>query len=160
MKKGFTLIELIIYMGLLGILLTIMSEVFIGILNLKLASESNSQVVLDGNFIQTRLTYDVHRAERIIAPDIGQTGGVLTLAIVEEGVEQVYQYALVGDALTITRGSDSDVLSADDSRVTEFSVTRIGNSETLASAKDTLSFLYTVKSGRDELPFELSVGLR
>ena len=165
-QSGFTLIELIVYMGLLGILLAVMSEVFLGILATKVESESNSQVVVDGNFIHARITYDIRRADRIIAPSIGQTSAGITLGIIEGGVEQVYQYAVVGNTLTITQGNNTDVLNGSSTRISQFSVTRIGNSETMESAKDTLSIAYTVQSvyelrqGPDELPFQLTAGLR
>lgn len=62
-KYGFTIIELLVYIGLFTILLTILANIFSATLNTKLASEENSAIQQDGKFILARLTYDINRVD-------------------------------------------------------------------------------------------------
>src|SRR3989344_6301854 len=74
-QKGFTLIELIIYMGLLVILLSVLTSIFMSSLDVQLESQANSAVEQDGSYILSRLAYDIHRAEAISIPDMPGSPG-------------------------------------------------------------------------------------
>lgn len=164
--KGFTLLELTIYAGLLGIFLLFISKAFISILSVKLETESTSPLYEDANYIIGRLTYDIHRASRIISPLVGQSGSSLMLGIIEQGNEHIYRYALENDTLTLSDGATTDRLHAESIDVNQFTVTRIGNSATNPLAKDTLqiqlSLLSTIQqsSGSKTITLESTIGLR
>lgn len=153
-------------MGLLSILLVILSQVFVATLGVKLESESNAAVVQDGNYIHTRLAYDISRAQRIVEPNLGVSSSQLTLGIIENGVEVLYTYSMSGDTLTLSDGSTTDMVHSDSVTIPQFVVTRIGNSDTVTDAKDTVKISYTVQSvyqrssGTDSLSYEISLGLR
>ena len=165
-QKGFLLIELIIYMGLLMILLAIMSDVFVATLNVKLESDTTSAVQQDGSYIMSRIAYDVRRSTGIITPALGQSGTTLSLDIVENGVHKTYQYVWANNALTLSDGLSTDSLHGNNSRVTQFSVTHVGNSATIATAKDTISTALVVSSvgqtssGVHTLTFQSTIGER
>src|SRR5258708_34652887 len=57
--KGFTLIELVIYIGVLSILLTAMSALFTSIIDVQFESTSTSSVNQDGRYLLSKLLYDV-----------------------------------------------------------------------------------------------------
>jgi type II secretory pathway pseudopilin PulG len=169
MKKrahGFTLIELILYIGLLSSLIVVMSQIFIAILNVKLESGSVSVVQQDGTYIQSRIAYDVRRASRILSPAIGQTGSVLSLTIVENGVDKTYSYSVSGSTLVLSDGTSTDNLEGTRSAISQFQVTRVGNSATISDAKDTVDVRFTLTSNyilshtADSMSYQFASGLR
>lgn len=164
--QGFTLIELLIYIGLLSILIVIMSQLFIAILNVKLESSSSSAIQQDGTYISTRLSYDIHRAAKILSPSVGQSASTLSLDIVENGIDKTYTYTKNGTTLTLSDGTNTDVLESSGSAVTQFNITRVGNSATLTGAKDTidvsltLTSMFTLPYTADQMQYQFAAGLR
>lgn len=147
---GFTLIELLIYVGLSSILIAIMSQLFLAVLSVRLESKHTTGVQQDGRFILTRLSHDIRRAQSAVAPLLGQTQSGLTLRVNENGVLQTYAYAVSGSDLMLTTGTDSVKLNGTDSVVRVFSVQRSGNSDSLATAKDTFT-IHLVMEGRSDV---------
>lgn len=144
--KGFTIIEIILYMGLLAILITIMSSIFISILGVKLETQTNNAVQQDGKYILARLTYDIHRADKIISPALGATQTSFQLQITENSVTKVYSYSLNGDILNLSDGITTDRLNSPGTKLSLFNVVRLGNSATNPSDKDTLNLNFDVQS--------------
>ena len=60
MKKAFTLIELLIYMALVGLFLVILTNMLATILETQAESASVSLVDIDGRYILARLGYDAN----------------------------------------------------------------------------------------------------
>lgn len=143
-NKGFTLIELTIYSGLLGILLVILSEFFVTIMNLQLKLTSTSTIEQDGQYILARSTYDVRRASTIQSPLVGATGASFTMTVNEDGTDKTYQYDVQNENLTLTIDTQSTQLNSDKLVVSDFSVSRIGNSGSIAGAKDSLQLLFSL----------------
>ena len=82
MKKAFTLIELLIFMGILAALLGILSQILASALAVQVESQTASSVHSDGRYLLSRLTYDVRRASNITSPaSAGLTSPTLTLTI-------------------------------------------------------------------------------
>lgn len=96
-KSGFTLVELLMVMGIMGILMGILFQVFGSILSMKLRSEATTSVAQDSRFAISRLTYDISRASDIILPLPGSSGSILSLQI--QGLNYVYE--LDGDSITL-----------------------------------------------------------
>src|SRR3989344_9090196 len=72
--RGVTLIELLLYMGLLALFLLVLTDIFVAITSVRTETETTSAVEQDGRFIISRLAYDVSRADSIsIPPQLGQT---------------------------------------------------------------------------------------
>src|SRR5260221_14717573 len=101
-NRGFTLVELLLYMGLLTILVTIMSSLFKTIVDVQLESKSSSSVDQDGRFIIARMVHDMQSAQTIVIPaSAGST--TTTLQITENSVN--YTYSLVGGNLQLALSS-------------------------------------------------------
>src|SRR3990167_7290655 len=66
--SGFTIVELVIYMGLFSILLVVMTQLFISTLKVQLSSESTSNVEQDSRFILARMMFDTQNASDIVIP--------------------------------------------------------------------------------------------
>ena len=62
MKKAFTLIELLIYMALVGLFLVVLTNMLATILETQAESTAASLVDIDGRYILARLAYDANTA--------------------------------------------------------------------------------------------------
>lgn len=158
-QSGFTLIELIIYMGILSVLLLVFSNFFATIIDTRLSSQKVTSVDQDREYLFNRLLYDVHRATAITAPAaIGQSGNTLTLII--DGTAHTYQ--ITGTTLTLTNPSDTYQLNSHDTRITSFTVTRVG----VNSFTETVRISLTLESqavtntGPETRTIQTTIGLR
>lgn len=162
---GFTLIDLTIYGGLLGILLVILSEFFMTVITLQLKNRAVNLVEQDAEYILARATYDMRRASSISMPLIGESSATLSAMIPINDVDTLHQYALDNGKLTVTVGGQAYQLHASDTRVSSLSFTRIGNSNEISGAADTIKVAFTVATlgvgaGQRERTYETTVGTR
>ncbi len=88
-KKGFTMVELLLYMGIFSILLIVLMQIFTSILSTHAESRTTSSVDQDGSYILARLAYDVGRSQNIAEPALGTSG--TTLHIVGAGIDEIYE---------------------------------------------------------------------
>lgn len=154
-KRGFTLIEILIYMGIIAAFLAVLTEVFLSVLDVQVESQATSNVQIDGRFLLARLIYDIHRASAITAPSsAGASSPSLTLTIA--GVSSVY--SLGGGRVQLTRNSISSPLTSVNTQITNLNFTRLGNPS--PTAKHTLTINFTVTDGRQSKDYQVSVGLR
>jgi type II secretory pathway pseudopilin PulG len=124
-KKGFTLIEMLIYMGLVAAFLVILSSLFTAILETQLDTQSRSALDQGGQYLLNRLSYDIRRADSVTVPaSIGNTGQQLTLMI--DGV--AYSYFLANQKVQLTVGSSTYTITPFDLLISGFTVVRRGNS--------------------------------
>lgn len=159
-QKGVTIAELLLYMGILTILLTILTNIFISALNVQLESQATSSVEQDGNYILARLAYDIHRAQSINTPAAnGATAN--NFQIVVGGTN--YSYSVDGNNnLILTNNLGTDNLNNYDSSISNFSVLRLGN----GIVEDTLGIAFTVTSrtqkasGSETKDFQTNLSLR
>lgn len=148
--RGFTLIEILIYMGLMAALITVLTNVFVTVLETQLESSSVSVVEIDGRYVLSRLIYDIHRATSITTPAVaGQTSPGLTLNI--GGPNHTYT---VTDGVLYLDGSSR--LTSIDTSVSNLSFTRVGNS----TDNDTLRISFTLTSLAQSQNYNSTVSLR
>lgn len=165
-RRGYTLIELVVYMGLLGMLLVILSQFFVAALNVQLVSKADTAVEQDGAYLLARLTYDLRRAATVSQPSLGQTVATFSGIIADSGVNTVYQYSVNDGNMMLAIAGSAVQLNSDESSISNFSLTRIGNSGQSATAKDTLRVGFTVQSkaitssGAQSLDYQTTVSLR
>jgi type II secretory pathway pseudopilin PulG len=158
-QKGFTLVELVIYIGLLSTFLLVLLEIFISILNLRAESETTSVINQDTRYIFTRMAYDIDRADLVNQPaTLGETTNSLQLVI--SGV--TYTYSLSTGNLILTVGEVSDQLNSNDTTIENLSFQKIGN----LSGKPTIKTQITVQAktvetiGNRNQTFATTLGLR
>lgn len=113
-EKGMTLIELLLYMGLLSIFLVILTDIFVSILEVGNESDSTSNVEQDGRFVLARLSFDIRRATTVTVPAQDQ------LQLVISGTP--YTYSFSGGNLKIDA---SDNLNSSETTVTANSLNPI-----------------------------------
>ncbi len=158
-EKGFTLIELAIYMGILAILLLVLSGFFNAALDTLLLSQATSPVEQDSKFILNRFFYDVTNADSLNIPaNPGDQGS--TMQLVRNGI--TYTYAQTGNYLTITDNVGTDVLNSSNATISALTFKRIGyaTEKPTVQMKFTITNVATTKSGNDSQSFQTTVSLR
>ena len=160
-ERGFTLVELLLYMGIFSILLVMLFQIFASIFDVQLESKSVSSVTQDGLFIQNRLNYDASRTKSIVAPALGQSSESLSLLIENE----VYIYSIANGNLNLS-STVSGTLGQLNSADTTVSATFTRLSDTAGKNHDTItaSFTLTSKTVKQGIPnvedFRATLGLR
>lgn len=157
--RGFTLVELLIYMGLLVVMILIFTDIFTSIIDNQLSSGNTSSVADDGRYIYSRFIYDVGRAQSVTDPvSYGSSSATLTLAIGSEN----YTYALNNGNLVVTDSSGSYNLNSNGTTISDLLFTKVGTT----GAKNTVRLSFTVNGKvttrgiRDTQQFQTTAGLR
>ena len=140
-KKGFTIIELLIYLGLFTMFLTVTTTLFASGLDASSQSEAGSAIEQDGRFIISRLSYDIKRSQSIVVPStLGGQSSSLQLTIASQNnaysIDQNHNFIL-------TNNLGVNALNSYDSSVSSFLVTRLGN---VGKVEDTLKIIITLQS--------------
>ncbi len=140
-EKGFTLVELLIFMGIFSILMITMLELMTSIFDVQLESQSTSSVTRDSGFILNRLSYDVLGSTGITTPVPGSQSATLVLT---KGTT-TYTYSLSGGNLMFTDSSlgTSDQLNSIDTTVSNLNFLRLSSS---GSARSTITASFTLTS--------------
>jgi len=157
--KGFTLIELVLYVGIFSILVTVLSAIFASIVTVQLDAKAVSSVDQDGRYIMGKLFYDM-RASSIASPSAsGQQTS--TLQLQRNSIN--YTYSLDSNSnLQIKNLSTNEVnvLNGYDTKVTGLSFLRLGT----GGSNDTIQLNYTVTSkiskpsGTESRSFQTTLG--
>jgi len=160
-QKGVTVIELILYMAILSVLLTILTSIFVSALDVQSESQATSSVEQDGNYILARLNYDIHRAQSINIPAAnGATSD--NFQIVINGANYTY-IVDANNNLILTSNFGANNLNNYGTSVSDLSVQRLGNA---GGIEDTLRINFTITSrtkrisGFETKNFQTSLSLR
>lgn len=157
--SGFTLVELLIYMGLMSFLLAVISQLFGSIFDVKTESEATAAVEEDGRFLLSRLIYDVERASAISTPSgYGASAGSLVLTI--GGVTNTY--AISNGVLQLTNGSGTNRINGSGTTVSAATFQKVGDE----AGNETVKMSFTVSSvaqrnsGSEVRTYQTTVGRR
>jgi type II secretory pathway pseudopilin PulG len=158
-QSGFTIVELLIYCGILTVFLYVMTNIFTSVLDMQLESETASAVVTDGRYILSRLTYDIGRASSIVTPaSLGAQTANLVLHI---GASD-YTYAVANGNLVLTSGAVSGALNGYGTQISNVSFRRYGN----VNGKNSVRVMFTLtsvtqrRSGPETRDYETTIGLQ
>lgn len=157
-KKGFTLVELLIFMGLLSIILFVLTDMLASSLEAGSQVYTFSHVQQDGRYILAKLIYDINQASAINTPARGSQSNVLQIVI--NGNTQTY---LINSAnLRLTNNGGDYLLNSYDTEISNLNFNHIGN----VGGKGTIQISFTVTSktitnvGKEIKSFQTTVGLR
>lgn len=127
-RSGFTLVELLLYMGLLSIFLVTLTDLLVAILDVKEESAAVSPVEQDGRFIAERLAYDMYRAAAITNPSaLGASANNLAFTV----GATTYYYGLSGANLQFGNSTGSpatSTINGSETAVSGLSFQKIGSS--------------------------------
>jgi type II secretory pathway component PulJ len=105
-QRGFTMVELLLYMGIYSILMVVLMQIFTSILSVHAESQANSAVDQDTNYILSRMTQDLHTATNVVTPSLGTSGTALHII----GAGKDITYSISGNTMTLT---DNNTLTTD-----------------------------------------------
>lgn len=158
-KRGFTLIELIIYMGILSTIMIVLTDIFVAVLQSRTESEATSAVEQDSRFIISRLSYDIARSSSITNPaGLGTSSNSLTLVIGSEN----FNYSLSGTDFQLTNNTGTNDLNGAETKVDSINFTKIGN----PSGKETIQLQLIISSsavktgGAETRTYQTTIGRR
>jgi type II secretory pathway pseudopilin PulG len=138
-NRGITIVELLVYMGLLSIFLILLINVLVGTLSFKLQSESTSALNQDMRYILGKLSYDLYNADSVESPlNFGDTSASLTLT--SGGVSRLY--TVDSEDLILTIGGVASKLNGTDTKVQSISFEKLGTTE----GKPTVQIIITLES--------------
>lgn len=158
-QRGFTLVELLLYMSLLSVLLIVLTDIFASALSLQRETESFSAVEQDGRFIISRLQYDIGQASAIVSPStLGTPANSLQITV--NGIS--YTYSLNNGNVQLVNNNGTDVLNSYDATASAFTVTRLGNSLGKNSIQVNFTMVGRTKpeSGPQTRSFQTIIGTR
>jgi hypothetical protein len=157
---GYTLIELVLYCGILVLLISMLSVVFGSLFDVQLTSTSTSAVDQDGRYIIAKLTHDVASSSAILVP-ANPGNQTSTMQITINSIN--YTYSLDGNSnLQIVNNStnETNVLNSYNTKVSGLTFTRLGNGD----SNDTIQVFYTINSrirtniGYESKSFQTTLG--
>jgi type II secretory pathway pseudopilin PulG len=141
--QGFTLVELLLYIGIFSMLIIMMFQLLATIFNTQLESTSTSSIDQDRIYLMSKFSYDLGRATSVLMPaSYGQTTTSLQLNI--GGV--TYSYALSGNDLVLTNASTGVAahLNSAGSTISNISFTKLGDIN--GKQNDTVTITFTIVS--------------
>lgn len=160
LQKGVTIVEMMLYMAIFAILMTVLTQIFVSTLDLQTESKATSSVQQDGGYILSRLTYDIQRAHAVTLPAIYGIASP-TLQITINGIS--YTYGLDANKnLVLSNDQGTSNLNSADTTVQSISFMRIGNS----GGKSTIQISYQIRGttqrvqGYQTQSFQTTVSLR
>ncbi len=140
-EKGFTLIELILYMGLFCVLVSVLSGIFTAVIDTQLNSKATASVDQDGRYILAKLIYDMQSASSSAIPSASSLGSPSATLQLNTSAG-TYTYASNSGNLQLTNANGTNNLNSVDTQISGLTFTRIGN----GTATDTIRVNFTVKS--------------
>ena len=156
------MVELLMYMGILTVLLTTLTSIFVSAMDVQSESQATSSVEQDGNYILARLGYDIHRAQNISIP--ANDGDVVNndFKITINGVSYEYKVDGSGNLVLIVNDVVSNNLNNYDTIISNFFVRRLGSGGRESSLK--INFAVTSRTKRisniETKSFETNLSLR
>jgi len=161
---GYTLIELLLYVGLVGILLSAATAFFGIATEARIKNQTISEVNEQGAFVMDYLTRSVRAATSISSPSVGGTGTQLTLVVPAANLSPTV-FSVSGGVLQVKEGTAAAVaLTNSKVRVSSFTVTNLTRSGTSALVRVSITIDRINNAGRNEYDysetFTTSVGIR
>lgn len=108
MKRGFTLVELLLYLGLSAIMILVIAIFFGTVLEARVQNQVIAEVEQQGAAALQRITQTIRNADNITLPAIGGSASSLTLDMVPVAVDPTV-FDLSGGVIRITEGAGSTV---------------------------------------------------
>lgn len=158
-RRGVTIAEMVIYLGILSVLLVVFINLFAVLVDRQLETEALSSTQYDSTYLLSRFTYDFGRASSIEIPALpGSSSAMLRLIISGE----TYDYSASDGALIVLRGGNIHKLTSSETTVSTPQFIRYGNGSQYDVIQ--IDFMITsVSEKRDQnetVPFSTLLGIR
>lgn len=162
--SGYTMIELLLYVAIIGVVLAALTSFFAMSTESRVKSQTVNEVNSQGVFAIDNMTQAIRGATSVTSPTIGTTGTSLTLVTPTPALNPTI-YSVVGGVLQVKEGSAAAiVLTNSDVQVTSMSVIDVTRSGTTSILQINLTLNRVNPSGRSEYTYQrtftTSSGLR
>ncbi len=159
--KGFTLVELIMSIGILSILIGVMTTLFGQIIDTSLDSRATSGIDQDGKFIIARLAYDMQRASDIITPPIPGSTTSNSLTIKVNSIDYTYD-SDGGGNMRLTNNNGANILNSNTTQVSDLTFQRLGIGDTTDTVQVKFRLTSRIKetSGTETKSFQTTLGIQ
>ena len=147
-QKGFSLVELLIYMGILSVLIGVLSTLLGNIFDVQLDSSSSSSVDQDTRYIHAKLIHDFQTNDPVIIKVpllLGVPSQSLRINANGEATDTTYSIDGNGN-LVLTNNAGTFNLNSEGTSISNLSATRIGT----GGDNDTVRVSFTVTSRTHE----------
>lgn len=159
-SKGFSLIELILYISIIGSLVGVVSAMFIGFSWLQTKAESQTELTQNARSAVERIRQEIVKASSVSAPIAGVTDDILELSI----GSNLTCFRLLGGILQMAEGAVtcttwSNITSSKVSITNSDLFKRIDNLNANSTIQISLTFIYNNRS-QYTYSMKTTVGLR
>lgn len=127
--RGFSLLELILYIAISGVILSISSSLFITLIEARQKHQAVTEVEAVGQQIVQLMTQTIRNAEAITGPTVGAIGPNLTLDVSAVSSDPTI-FDVASNQLRITEGATAVPISSTRVTVSGFSVTNLSRANT------------------------------
>ncbi len=159
-KNGFTIVEFLVYIGILSIILMVFMDLFISFTRFRTENESTSNIQQDSSYLINKFIYDINQAKSISLPlHPPDESNVLNLVINGTG----YSYATdSAKNLIMSDGTNSYQLNGYDTTIPNILFTRLGQDDPYDVIKIKFTVTSRVKNpaGFESQSYETVIGLR
>lgn len=153
-KKAFTLLEIILYIGLLTLFLAITGGIAINIIFNKTKLSVIQEVSQNGRFAMEKIYNSIINSDGVNVPISGQSGAVLSL-VVADSLKNPTIFDLSSGILRIKEGNSQPVdLTSDKVIVTSLSFSNVSYTNTPGTIKVQMSIKFKNPDNRQEYNLE------
>ena len=153
MNKGFTLLEFLLYIGLVGIVLTVAGAIGLNILFGKAKLGAIEEVSQNARFAMEGISNTVRNAQAINSPSIGTTAPLLSLQMADLAKNPTI-FDISGGVVRIKEGTGGAVdITSSEVVVTDIQFSNISYALTPGTVRAQMTVQYNNPSGRPEYNF-------
>jgi prepilin-type N-terminal cleavage/methylation domain-containing protein len=152
-KRGFTLIEFVIYIAIVGIILVVAGAIGFNILFGKAKLAAIEEVSQNARFTMEKIADTVRNAQAINSPSIGTTAPLLSLQIADSSKNPTL-FDVSAGTLRITEGVSQPVsLTASEVTATNLQFSNVSYALAPGTVRIQMTVQFTNPSGRPEYNF-------
>lgn len=146
-------------MAIFGGFLILLSGLFVSTLEVQQESIDTARIEQDSHYLLTRLQYDVGQASTVVTPG---SNGASSSTLVLNGPSGTQTFFAENEQLKMTMGSETNVLTSPDIRVTNLQFQRLGSATGNSSITInlTLENVTAATNNVEQRSYTYTVGLR
>jgi type II secretory pathway pseudopilin PulG len=153
-QSGYTLIELLLYVALIGTLLTSVVGFFTLMADARVKNQTINEVNDQGVFVMDSITQSLRNASSITSPTIGTSGTSLTIAMPTSSINPTV-FNLSGTTMQLKEGTNTAVsLTNSKIQVTALTVKNLSRSGTPGLAQISFTLARINTAGRSEYDYQ------
>lgn len=155
-RRAFTLVELLLYVSMAGVLILAVSVLMAAIMNARIKNRTVAEVEQQGARAIALITQTVRNADAINAPTIGTSAMTLSLNTYSGSLNPTF-FDVSGGVLRVTEGAGSPVaLTNSKVAVSNLSFQNLSYSGTPGLVRVQFTLGYVNNSGRNEYDYSRS----